>query len=85
MGENIAKPLIIARYEFINELTSVINKCHLPPFIIESILKDFYMDVKDISNKQLANELKQYNQAIENAALKTEKRDRDELPVEEKI
>lgn len=68
MGENIPKPLIIARHEFINELTSVINKYHLPVFIVESILKDFYMDIKDISNKQLANELAQYNQAIKNAA-----------------
>lgn len=77
MGENIAKPLIIARYEFINELTRIINQCNLPSFIIESILKDFYMDVKDISNKQLANELRQYNKFIANSATEGQNNDGD--------
>lgn len=75
MGENIAKPLIIARYEFINELTKIINQCNLPPFIIESILKDFYMDVKNISNKQLADELRQYNKSIANCAIEEQNND----------
>lgn len=63
MEGNIAKPLVIARHDFINELTDVINRCNLPAFIIEAVLKDLYRDVKDVANKQLSIELQHYKAA----------------------
>ena len=61
MGNNIvAKPMSVVRNEFINELTELINNCQLPPFVIEAVLKDMYMDVKLFAQRQLESDLKKY-------------------------
>ena len=44
-AEQIMKPMSVARAEFINSLTDLINNSMLPPFIIEPILKDMYNDI----------------------------------------
>lgn len=61
MGNNIvAKPMSVVRNEFINEMTELINNCQLPPFVIEAVLKDMYMDVKLFAQRQLESDLKKY-------------------------
>lgn len=57
---NDMKPLTVARYEFVNSLTNLINNSHLPPFVIEAVLKDFYGDVKNIAQQQLESDMKNY-------------------------
>lgn len=67
----ILKPMSVARHEFINNLTDLINSCMLPPFVIEEVLRDTYTKVCTISKLQLENDLKNYQTAIENNASKT--------------
>ncbi len=67
MENNIMKPISVSRAEFITSLTELINTSGLPAFIIEPILKDFYFDIKSIAQNQLADDVKTYEEALENA------------------
>lgn len=57
---NTVKPITVARHEFITELRDLVNNSPLPYFVIESILKDFYSDVKVLSQQQLEADTKRY-------------------------
>lgn len=63
----IMKPLTVARHEFVETLTNLINECQLPPFVIEAVLKDVYTDVRIVAQKQLENDMKKYRASQENA------------------
>lgn len=63
----IMKPLTVARHEFVEALTNLINECQLPPFVIEAVLKDVYTDVRIVAQKQLENDMKKYRASQENA------------------
>lgn len=63
----VQKPVTVARHEFIQDLTSIINNSGLPPFIIEPILKDMHRDVMVAAQRQLEHEMKAYNEALEAA------------------
>lgn len=69
-NESILKPMSVARNEFINDLTDLINNCMLPPFIIEDVLKDIYSKISTISAKQLEADMKKYQEALEANAQK---------------
>lgn len=60
----IQKPITVARAEFISSLTSLINNSGMPPFIIEPILKDMLNDVRIMSQRQLEQDTKRYQDAL---------------------
>lgn len=66
MNQNIIKPTSIMRAEFISSLTDLINNSSLPPFVIEPILKDFYFNIKTISQRQLEEDIAAYDKALSN-------------------
>lgn len=70
-NESILKPMSVARHEFINDLTDLINASMLPPFVIEDVLKDTYNKICCVSKKQLESDMKQYQEAVEKAASKS--------------
>lgn len=57
------KPITVARQELITEIRELINSCPLPYFVIESVLKDFYADVKVLSQQQLEADIERYKNA----------------------
>lgn len=57
---NATKPITVAQYEFVAELRELVNSSPLPYFVIESILKDFYADVKLLSKQQLESDMERY-------------------------
>lgn len=65
MNNSIVKPTSLAAYDFEAVLASVINNCGLPPFIIEYILKNVYLEVKAASQKQYEREREQYERELE--------------------
>lgn len=65
MNENIEKPITVARQEFIDGLVNYINNSGLPLFVVEPILKDMYMEVKTMSQKQYESEKMQYEQMMQ--------------------
>ena len=60
---NTMKPITVARQELITEIRELINSCPLPYFVIESVLKDFYADVKVLSQQQLEADMERYKSA----------------------
>lgn len=67
MERNLEKPITVIRQEFINELANCINNSGLPLFMLETILRDMYIEVKDMSQKQYEFEKKQYEDALKKA------------------
>lgn len=60
---SMQKPITVARYDFINAMTDLINNSNLPPFVVESILKDFHSDVKILAQQQLESDMERYKSA----------------------
>ena len=71
MNENISKPITIVRAEFISNLTDLINKSGLPPFIIEPILKDVYLEIRDAAQKQYEFDVQKYKQQLKEKSKNT--------------
>lgn len=67
MRNKVAKPMSVARSEFIQSLTNLINESTLPLFVIESVLKDMYSDVRSLSQRQLEIDLKNYRESLSQA------------------
>ena len=67
MKNKVMKPMSVARSEFIQYLTNMINESTLPLFVIESVLKDIYSDVRSLSQRQLEIDLKNYRDALSQA------------------
>lgn len=63
----VMKPITVARAEFINSLTTLINESGLPPFIIEPVLKDMLYDVRVMAQRQLEQDTQRYHEALANA------------------
>lgn len=51
-NKNILKPITLVREDFIAAITKAINETKLPPFVIESVLKDFLNEVHLASVRQ---------------------------------
>lgn len=62
------KPISVARNEFINNLTDLINNSMLPPFVIEDVLKDTYNKILLVAKQQLEEDTKRYNESVARAA-----------------
>lgn len=58
------KPITVMRAEFINNITDLINGSMLPPFIIEPILRDMYLETKTIAQRQYEYDKEQYEQSL---------------------
>ena len=67
MRNKVMKAMSVARSEFIQSLTNLINESTLPLFVIESILKDMHSDVRSLSQRQLEIDLKNYREALSQA------------------
>lgn len=65
MNGSVTKPMSLAASDFEAVLASIINNCGLPPFVIESILKNIYLEVKAVSQKQYEREREQYERELE--------------------
>lgn len=55
-----AKPLTVAREEFIESLVKLINGANLPMFVVESILRDIAAETKAAAQKQYEIDKKAY-------------------------
>lgn len=63
-NKEIMKPVSVIRYEFIEDLTALINGSNLPAFVIEPILKDMYLEAKAATKKQYEIEKEMYEEAL---------------------
>lgn len=58
------KPMTVAKEDFANNLTDLINNSGLPAFVIESVMKDMYFEVRDVAQKQYRQDNEQYQSAL---------------------
>ncbi len=78
MNGMIEKPIMIIRQEFIEKLVEDINTCNLPLYVIEPILKDIYMDVKNSLQKQYENEMAMYMQSVQEYVMNNQKQEQEQ-------
>lgn len=64
MNNGVMKPITVARSEFINGLTTLINESGLPPFVIEPVLKDMLYDVRMMAQRQLDKDMQTYHEML---------------------
>ena len=64
MGKKIEKPITIIRQEFIDAISNDINNCNLPLFVIEPILRDVYLEIKTLSQKQYEMDKAEYESKL---------------------
>ena len=62
--KEVQKPITVARAEFVTSMTTLINDSGLPPFIIESVLRDMLYDVKAVAQKQLERDTALYHDML---------------------
>ena len=65
MNEKIEKPITMIRQEFIDTISDVVNNCGLPLFVVEPILRDIYLEVKSLSQRQYEIEKAEYERKIQ--------------------
>lgn len=63
--EQPIKPITLVHEELITDLTNIINNSKLPAFIIEPVLKDLYLEIKAMSQRQLVRDKEMYNQSLQ--------------------
>ena len=64
MEKKIEKPITVARQEFIDKLSNDINTCNLPLFVIEPIMRDMYLEIKSLSQKQYEMDKGEYESKL---------------------
>ena len=60
----IQKPLSVARNDLMSDMVDAINNSHLPIMIVEYVVKDLYMDVRAMAQKQYDKEQEEYNASL---------------------
>lgn len=63
--KKIVKPSTLLKEEFSRDLINLCNNSGLPFFILEYVLKDVYLEVKSIAQKQYESDLAKYNSDLE--------------------
>ena len=63
--KKIEKPITVIRQEFIDAIYSNVNNCGLPMFIIEPILKDVYLEVNSMLQRQYEMERAEYESRLQ--------------------
>ena len=65
MNETIAKPMSVARQEFIDKLVDDVNNCQLPMFVVEPVLEELLKMVRAAAQEQYKTEKAQYEAQLE--------------------
>ena len=60
------KPITIVREETKEQIANIINNSGLPAFVIEPILQEFLMEVKNVAMRQYEHDKQQYLAFLKN-------------------
>lgn len=66
MNNNINKPITLIIEDFKKDLVDQINNSNLPIFIIESIVKDVYFEIKEVSKNKTEQDRVAYESSLGN-------------------
>ena len=62
---NIGKPMTVKYEEFKRDLANLINNSGLPAFVVEPVLKDYLIEIKDVVKKQYETDKSQYESSLQ--------------------
>lgn len=60
----IVKPATLLKEDFLNNLVNLCNSSGLPFFVVEYILKDFLLEIHNVSQRQLESDKVKYDDEI---------------------
>lgn len=58
------KPITIVYEDLKRDIAELINASSLPPFVLESIIKDFFIEISDVAKKQYEYDKEQYESEL---------------------
>lgn len=58
------KPITIVYEELKRDIAELINASNLPPFVLESLIKDFFIEISDVAKKQYEYDKEQYESEL---------------------
>ena len=59
------KPASVAIKEFSEKIETCINESGLPPIVLEMIMRGYYLQIKELADKQTAAEEESYKKGME--------------------
>lgn len=60
------KPISVIIKEFSQNMEKCINESCLPPVLIEIVMKGYYLQIKELAEKQFLTENRQYIESMQN-------------------
>lgn len=60
------KPASVAIKEFSENLESTVNNSGLPPIVLEMVMRGYYLQIKELADRQTRAEEKSYRKDLEN-------------------
>ena len=54
------KPITILYEEFKQDLINLVNNSGLPPFVVEPVIKEVYLEVKQSAKQQYEKDIQEY-------------------------
>lgn len=60
------KPASVAIKEFSENLESCVNNSGLPPIVLEMVMRGYYLQIKELADRQTRTEEESYRKDLEN-------------------
>lgn len=60
------KPASVAIKEFSEDLESCVNNSGLPPIVLEMVMRGYYLQIKELADRQTRTEEESYRKDLEN-------------------
>lgn len=60
------KPASVAIKEFSESLESCVNNSGLPPIVLEMVMRGYYLQIKELADRQIRAEEESYRKDLEN-------------------
>ena len=60
------KPASVAIKEFSESLESIVNNSGLPPIVLEMVMRGYYLQIKELADRQTRAEEESYRKDLEN-------------------
>lgn len=61
---NTQKPISVTIQEFKNDIFTIVKNHQLHPSIVEMVMKDMYLEIKNLADNQLKLEEKEYTEQL---------------------
>lgn len=58
------KPITLVYEDFKSDIAELINNSGLPPFVLESVVKDFLAEIHDVAERQYEYDKEQYESSL---------------------